>query len=140
PPATRGAAVFDHVNLTGSAPADDWGQDTVGGSAGGVRRGGGTFTVTGSGNIAPNAADAGGGLERTLIGTFVALTVLTVLAVLFVTTEYRRGMIRTSFAATPHRSRVLAAKAVVVGAVAFGSGLGAAAGAVPGCQRVLAGQ
>ena len=44
-------------------------------------------------------------------------------AVLFVTSEYRRGMIRTTFLATPRRGRVLAAKAVVIGAAAFVVGL-----------------
>jgi len=43
--------------------------------------------------------------------------------VLFVTSEYRRGMIRTTFAATPQRGRVLAAKAFVLGGAAFGLGL-----------------
>ncbi len=74
-----------------------------------------------------------------LVGTFAGLIVLMVLAVLFVTTEYRRGMIRTSFAASPHRGRVLAAKAVVVGVVAFGSGLVGGAIALPVCERVLKG-
>jgi hypothetical protein len=40
-----------------------------------------------------------------------------VVAALFVTSEYRRGLIRTKLAASPRRGRVLAAKAVVIGAV-----------------------
>jgi ABC-type transport system involved in multi-copper enzyme maturation permease subunit len=43
--------------------------------------------------------------------------------VLFATSEYRRGMIRTTFAATPRRGRVLAAKALVLGATTFVAGL-----------------
>jgi len=45
--------------------------------------------------------------------------VMIVVATLFITAEYRRGLIRTTFTATPNRGRVLAAKAVVIGAVAF---------------------
>jgi len=44
--------------------------------------------------------------------------------------EYRRRLIRTTLAASPVRGRVLAAKAIVIGAVAFAAGLAAAAGAV----------
>jgi ABC-type transport system involved in multi-copper enzyme maturation permease subunit len=45
---------------------------------------------------------------------------------MFFSTEYRRGLIRTTLAATPRRGAVLAAKAVVIGAVAFVTGLAAA--------------
>ena len=37
------------------------------------------------------------------------------LGALFITAEYRRGLIRTTFAASPRRGRVLAAKAIVIG-------------------------
>ncbi len=46
---------------------------------------------------------------------------------MFVTAEYRRGLIRTTVTATPARARVLVAKAVVLGAVAFVCGVVAAA-------------
>jgi ABC-type transport system involved in multi-copper enzyme maturation permease subunit len=46
-----------------------------------------------------------------------------VVAAMFVTAEYRRGLIRVTFAASPRRGRVLAAKAIVVGTVAFAAGL-----------------
>ncbi len=49
---------------------------------------------------------------------------------MFMTAEYRRGLIRTTLAATPNRGRVLAAKATVIGSAAFVAGLAAAAGAV----------
>jgi ABC-type transport system involved in multi-copper enzyme maturation permease subunit len=39
------------------------------------------------------------------------------------TSEYRRGLIRLTFAASPRRGRVLAAKAVVIAAVSFVAGL-----------------
>ncbi len=45
-----------------------------------------------------------------------------VLAALFVTSEYRRGLIRTTLVASPRRGRVLAAKAVVAGSMAFAAG------------------
>jgi len=47
-------------------------------------------------------------------------------AAMFFSTEYRRGLIRTTLAATPRRGAVLAAKAVVIGAAAFVTGLVAA--------------
>jgi len=53
-----------------------------------------------------------------------------VVATMFMSAEYRRGLIRTTLAASPVRGRVLAAKAIVIGAVAFVAGLAAAAGAV----------
>jgi hypothetical protein len=40
-----------------------------------------------------------------------------------VTSEYRRGLIRTTLVASPRRGRVLAAKAVVLGSVTFVVGL-----------------
>jgi ABC-type transport system involved in multi-copper enzyme maturation permease subunit len=49
---------------------------------------------------------------------------------MFMTAEYRRGLIRTTLAASPNRGRVLAAKAIVIGSASFVAGLAAAAGAV----------
>ena len=95
----------------------------------------GAFTITGSGDIAPAVVggdtDPGRGVERTLIGAFVGLIVLAVVATLFITGEYRRGLIRSTFAASPRRERVLAAKAVVVGGVVFVAGLIGAGIALP---------
>ena len=45
-----------------------------------------------------------------------ALIVVVVVGALFITAEYRRGLIRTTLAASPRRGRVLAAKAIVLGA------------------------
>jgi ABC-type transport system involved in multi-copper enzyme maturation permease subunit len=64
-------------------------------------------------------------------GLLVALIVLIVVATMFITVEYRRGLIRTTFTATPQRGSVLAAKAVVIAAVAFVVGAFAATVAVP---------
>ena len=66
-----------------------------------------------------------------------------VLATVFATSEYRRGLIRTTLAASPRRGRVLAAKAVVAGSLAFAAGAIATAIARsdhpprPGRQREL---
>jgi len=55
---------------------------------------------------------------------------IVVVAAMFFTAEYRRGLIRTTLAATPRRSQVLAAKAIVAFAAAFVTGLVAATVAV----------
>ena len=66
-------------------------------------------------------------IEQSLVGAFLGLIVILVVAAMFFSTEYRRGLIRTTLAATPRRGAVLAAKAVVIGAVTFVIGLVAAA-------------
>jgi ABC-type transport system involved in multi-copper enzyme maturation permease subunit len=141
---TQATAVFDQVNLHGQA-AGRWSGDAIGGANGtdlernhpaGMTQSGDTFTVTGSGDIAP-LDDPGREIERALIGVFAGLIAMIVVATLFVTAEYRRGMIRTTLAASPRRSQVLAAKAVVIGSVTFVTGLLATAVAVPLSERVL---
>jgi ABC-type transport system involved in multi-copper enzyme maturation permease subunit len=95
---------------------------------------GGVFTVNGSGDIAPNTAggtDDTKSIEDGLIGAFAGLIALIVVAAMFITSEYRRGLIRTTLSATPRRGAVLAAKSVVIGAVTFVVGLAAAGIAVP---------
>lgn len=67
----------------------------------------------------------------------VALIFLIVIATMFIAGEYRRGLIHTTFAAMPDRSRVLAAKAVVVGSEAFVIGAVAVAAAVPLGEHVM---
>jgi ABC-type transport system involved in multi-copper enzyme maturation permease subunit len=141
--------VFDHVRLQGGATGGGWRGTPVGlgGFQGPVslatafRQAGGVFSITGSGDIAPavvgTGADPGRGVERTLIGAFVGLIVLAVVATLFITGEYRRGLIRSTFAASPRRGRVLAAKAVVVAGVVFVAGLIGAGIALPlGAHRL----
>src|SRR4029077_17960354 len=55
--------------------------------------------------------------EKAATGVAVfGVPVLMVLAAMTVTGEYRSGMIRTTFMATPNRSLVLAAKAIVAAA------------------------
>jgi ABC-type transport system involved in multi-copper enzyme maturation permease subunit len=136
----QATGVFDHVGLTGAASGGTWTGTAVGGggpigagpqgngaSAPPYTRSGGAFTITGSGDIAPVTPGPGGGLptvtvEQTLVGIFIGLIVIVVVAAMFFSTEYRRGLIRTTLAATPQRGAVLAAKAVIIGAVAFVTG------------------
>ena len=138
---SQATAVFDHLGLAGSWTAGTWSGGYVGGGAyapgiGGYHQVRGQFTVTGSGDIAPipSGASAPGGpsitLTNLLIGTFAGLIALIVVATLFITAEYRRGLIRVTLTASPRRGRVLAAKAVVVGSASFVAGLVAAAAVV----------
>jgi ABC-type transport system involved in multi-copper enzyme maturation permease subunit len=138
-------AVFDHVSLHGGQPHGAWHGEQIGAVAGpalgGFQRGGGTLSVSGSGDIAPAVRGAPGGdgqpIERTLAGAFAGLIAVVVVAAMFITAEYRRGLIRTTLAASPRRGRVLAAKAIVAGSVTFVAGLAAAAAAVPLGTRIL---
>jgi ABC-type transport system involved in multi-copper enzyme maturation permease subunit len=137
--------VFDHVSLTW--PGGSWAGGNLGGGGGGPGNTGfgqaaGTFTITGTGDIAP-AVSGGGGVgvtvAQTLVGTFAGLIVLAVVGAMFMTAEYRRRLILFTLAAAPRRGRVLAAKAVVAGAVTFAAGLAGAVIAVVLGQRVLRG-
>jgi ABC-type transport system involved in multi-copper enzyme maturation permease subunit len=136
---TVATAVFDRVSLKGTWPRGAWTGDDIGGQAGpnrlgaGFRQAGGRFTVTGSGDIAPALPGQGPAqtIEGRLVGAFAGLIAVIVVATMFITAEYRRGLIRTTLAASPRRGRVLAAKAIVIGSVTFVTGLVAAMIAVP---------
>ena len=140
---------FDDVSRQGAWPAGSaghWTGQAIQGpadnalpaSALGYRETAGTFSVTGSGDIAPAGNNAGGStVEQTLTGTFVGLIAIVVVGVMFVTAEYRRGLIRITYAASPRRGRVLAAKAVVLAAVTFAAGLVAVAVTVPLAEHLL---
>ncbi|MEO3873920.1 hypothetical protein ABGB18_34345 [Nonomuraea sp. B12E4] len=132
---TQTTAVFDQVSLQGA-----WAATEVGDSPGqtdweryhranGLVRSGGTFTVTGTGDIAPS--EDGPTVQDTLPGVPFGLVVVVVAAVLPIAAEYRRGLIRTTLLACPRRGRALAAKAAVIGVVAFAAGLAAAAVTAP---------
>ena len=137
---TLATSHFDHVTLSGNPPSHGWAGTAVGGGPGnstsgaGFHQAGGTFIVTGSGDIAPDVVAGPDGtgtpIERTLTGGFAGLIAVIVVAALFMTAEYRRGLIRVTFTASPARGRVLAAKAVVIGTVTFAVGLAGAAAAV----------
>lgn len=128
-------ATFDDVSVTPPPPGAAW-QDRGGptGPAADPRRdfstrAGGTFTLRGTGDVGPDefADDV---TKATLAGAMIGLAAIVALAVLFMTAEYRRGTLRTTFAASPRRGRVLAAKAVVVGLASLAAGLVAAFGSV----------
>jgi ABC-type transport system involved in multi-copper enzyme maturation permease subunit len=143
---TLATGVFDHVSVSGSKHSGSWTGATIGSPAGfgpngqageGFQQAGRSFTVTGSGDIAPlvtgpgSASGGTGTIQDHLIGTFAGLIAVIVVATMFITAEYRRGLIRVTLAASPRRGRVLAAKAVVIGLVTFLMGLITAAIAVP---------
>jgi ABC-type transport system involved in multi-copper enzyme maturation permease subunit len=152
--ATRATAAFDHVAVgatrSGGAArvAGPWRASSVGVGPrdfytalgrGGVRRTGASIRVTGSGDIAPAVADAGPDTvsDPLLFGLVVALIALIVVGAMFASSEYRRGLIRTTLAATPRRGRVLAAKAAVIGGAGFAVGAVASAAAIPLGLRVM---
>ena len=134
---TQVTAVFDHVSGVGGAWAgEDVGRPLDYPGFGDYHQAGGQVTVTGTGDIAPipegHGGDADSALTVTeyLLGTFAGLIAVGIVAVLFITAEYRRNLIRVTFAASPRRGRVLAAKSVVVAAVSFVVGVVGAAVAV----------
>lgn len=80
----------------------------------------GFFVVT-----AESYANAGAGVDLTklsLTGVYLGQAVVAVLGVLAIGSEYGYGVIRITFAATPRRWTVLAAKAVVVGGLVLAAG------------------
>jgi ABC-type transport system involved in multi-copper enzyme maturation permease subunit len=131
---TRATGVFPHIGL--SWPATGWTGINVGGpnfgvpAPGTLRQSAGTLSLASFGDIGPAAGNAYGGsgqsLHRALAGTFFGMIPLIVVAAMFITAEYRRGLIRVSLTAAPRRGRLLAAKAVAIGAVGFVAGLVAA--------------
>jgi len=134
-------AVIDKLGLQGAKAGGVWAGGQTGGDGGSVypvrggafRQSGGTLTVTGSGDIAPavpGGPSSGVSLSDTLVGMFAGLIAMVVVGTVFITSEYRRGLIRTTLTASPRRGRVLAAKAVVIAAVTFVAGLVAVTGAL----------
>ncbi|MBU2664572.1 DUF1349 domain-containing protein [Actinoplanes bogorensis] len=125
---TQASAVFDQITSTAGGA---WRYDEVGADglrtdweklhrAPGMTTGSDTLTLTGSGDIAP-ATDMR--VAPYLAGALPALLAILVVAVLFITSEFRRGLIRTTLLASPHRARMLAAKAAVIGGVTFAAAL-----------------
>ena len=153
--ATQAVAAFDHVSLQSRRPGGAWRGGQVGfptgipflctpspghfcprTPAGSFKKTGGTFTAVGSGDIAPYVTDVDP-LATVLKGSLAGLLAVIALGALFITAEYRRGLIRTTFAASPRRGRVLAAKAIVIGLVTFAAGLAGTAVALPIAERKL---
>jgi hypothetical protein len=158
---SQATAVFDHVSLTGRGAAHPWAGGQIGNgerqfseitrSNGHVnvqpgksgppvpdyfRQAAGTFTVAGSGDIAPFEPTTDP-LLVCFYGTLIALIVVIALGAMFVTAEFRRGLIRTTLTASPRRPRVLAAKSLVTGSVTFVAALIGAAVAFPIAQHQL---
>jgi ABC-type transport system involved in multi-copper enzyme maturation permease subunit len=141
---TLATGAFDNLTRQGSWPAGQWtGQslhsvanDSLAASAQRFTQSGGRYTVSGSGDIAPKV-DGPGNVEHVLAGTFGGLIVAVVIGVMFITAEYRRGLILTTFTASPRRGRVLAAKAVVLAVVTFASALVGTLIVIPLGQHLL---
>jgi len=137
---------FDGVAVSGTSGSGSWkgtaigsgdGPPIPGGRTAGSPRsvlsssyhqtGPGAFTVSGTGEIAPDVPSSpdsiGASVQVALSGMFFALVVVIILGALFAAAEYRRGMIRVTFAAAPSRWQVLAAKSAVLFAATFVVGL-----------------
>ena len=140
-------ATFDHISTQGDFPDRSWTGDAIVGA--GLypslqsdftwQQSTDKLTISGSGDIAPLV----GGIVFSnwsgaciVDGTIVGLLIVIVLAALLATSEYRRGLIRTTSAASPQH--VLAAKAVVAGSLAFAAGAIATAIAEVLTRHVLA--
>jgi ABC-2 family transporter protein len=143
-------AVFGDLRIQGGWAGGNWTGDQVGSesrsfsgypgnTSGSFTDSDGSFTVTGAGDIAPavhESLPSGGVIGELLTGTFAALIAVIVVGTLFITTEYREDLICVTLAASPRRSRVLAAKAIVLGVVTFVAGLAGAVVAVPLGERL----
>jgi ABC-type transport system involved in multi-copper enzyme maturation permease subunit len=143
---SNATGTFSDVALAGTSPSASWTGTGIGSNTPdapqtqgppGVNFNGSytaagpsSFTVTGAGEIAPDVPGGpdgiGASVQVALSGVFFALIVVIILGALFITAEYRRGMIRVTLAAAPSRARVLAAKSVVIFLATFVFGLIAA--------------
>jgi hypothetical protein len=129
---TNATAVFDHVSLEGNASRGGWIYDDIGARSGlpthlrgQALESGHAFTVTGTCDIAPRGFPEGVTVEFLLIGASLGSIAFILVAVTFATSEYRRGLIGSVGAQQPAAKRVLAAKALVIGAITFVAGLAA---------------
>lgn len=139
--ATMATGAFDHVTLSAHAGAAALHGQAVGHGhsnfygtlgQGGYHRKSSGFVIRGSGDIAPAITAPGDTAANILLQPLVVvLLMIVIVATLCITGEYRRGLIRTTFAAIPSRTDALVAKALVVGLVAFTAGAAAAAVAIP---------
>ncbi len=152
--ATQATASFDHIAIgpqTGGesrAAPGPWHGMSIGTGPqdfyttlgdGRYRKTSDSTVVTGSGDISPAVASVSKDTvsDSLLFGLVIAEIVLIVIGTMFITSEYRRGLIRTTFAATPNRGRVLAAKAGVIGGVGFVVGAVGSAAAIPLGEHVM---
>ncbi|MFD6891648.1 hypothetical protein [Streptomyces sp. NPDC059957] len=141
---TQAAGSFDQVRLEGAGAGGSWRAGLVGHvnstdweknhKASGAVEESGTITVTGVGDIGPAATTGGRPVEGMLTGLSLALLIVLVVAVRFAGGGSGR---RGSGDAAPLTRAVLGARAVVVGAVTFVTGLLAVGIAVPVGAAVL---
>jgi ABC-type transport system involved in multi-copper enzyme maturation permease subunit len=143
-------ATFEGLRVQGGWTAVEWTGEQLGADSpsfagypengsGSFNRSGDRITVTGAGDIAPAVRDSlptGGHLRDILTGTFAALIAVIVVGALFITSEYQNSMVRITLAASPRRSRVLVAKAMVLGTVTFVAGLVGTLLAIPLGKRL----
>jgi ABC-type transport system involved in multi-copper enzyme maturation permease subunit len=135
-------ATFGDVTVAPASanPSQEWSDTDVGQpgpqvdgtpASGSSSESNGVFTVTGAGDIGTLPPGGDNDIVRdSLTGVLVGMIAIIVLGVVFITSEYAKGVIRTTFTASPRRGRVLAAKAVILGGTVFVTGLVAALGAL----------
>ncbi|MEU0568846.1 hypothetical protein ABZ297_26180 [Nonomuraea sp. NPDC005983] len=138
---TQATAVFDNVSLDGGVSAEAWQHGSIGEMGHtdweryhqppGLVESNGTLTITGSGDIGPIGAVGSHNVEDTLAGLAISVMLVIVVAARFV--PRRPG----PTGAPSLTGRALAAKAAVVGAIAFLTGLVCAGVAVPVGTRML---
>jgi hypothetical protein len=158
PPAAQGpgmtgsvsTAAFEGLRFHGGWSGGEWtgemlGADSPtfagfpGNGSGSFTHSGDRFTVTGAGDIAPATRETlptGGTLGELLTGTFAALIAVIVVGALSITTEYRKNLIHLTLAASPTRSWLLPAKAIVLGTSTFVAGLAGTVVAMPLGERL----
>ncbi|MCF2529628.1 ABC transporter permease subunit [Yinghuangia soli] len=125
---TISQADFGQFSVQGRT-GGELGDDFVGqapGDQGEAQERDGIHTVSASGDIAPTETDMDL-VQTALSGAAIGLIPFAALGVLFITAEYRKDMIRTTFTVSPRRGRVLAAKSVVLSGTVFAVGVVAAA-------------
>ncbi|WP_353951526.1 hypothetical protein V6K52_18135 [Knoellia sp. S7-12] len=128
---TRGEWRSEDIGSTGEGPPTTEGSTTPTSAAAA-----GTFTLVGSGDIAPDG-EPDNATRLGLSGAYLGVIPVITLAALLMTAEYRSGMVATTVAATSRRHRVVLAKATVIGVAAFLSGLIACVAAYLVTQPIL---
>ncbi|MGK5552550.1 hypothetical protein ACSNOI_13135 [Actinomadura kijaniata] len=140
---TEATGRFDRIAVEGDTPGG-WRDDDIGVTVGPdgsphhpgrAARSGGVLSVTGTGDVAPTVE--GPTVEDPLGGAPAGLLPVVVVAVAFVTAEYRHGLIRTTLLAGPRRGRTLLAKASALGLAALAAALPAVAVAFTAGGRIL---
>ncbi|RFU37660.1 hypothetical protein DZF91_31695 [Actinomadura logoneensis] len=142
---------FDNVTVTGAEPGG-WTGTTVGEPLpefdppgapprtplvkDGSSVSGGTITVTGSGEIAPEQRGMDL-VQKGLQGALVGMLVVVAVGALSMTSEFRHGLVRTTFTVLPRRGGMLVAKALVLGVTVFAVSAVALAVAFPIAQSRL---